>query len=94
MARELRCAHLRIQGRVQGVWFRASMRNEALRLGVQGWVRNVPDSSVEAVVEGPSEQVDALIAWSHEGPEQAQVQSVDVTWIEREEVLDSFEVRR
>lgn len=94
MARELQRAHLLIRGVVQGVWFRASMRTEGLRLGIQGWVRNVPNGSVEAVVEGPREQVDRLIAWAHEGPEHAAVESVEVDWIERDDVLDSFEVRR
>ena len=94
MGREIQRAHLRIQGQVQGVWYRASMRTEALRLGVQGWVRNAPTGWVEAVVEGPREPVDQLIAWAHEGPEDATVDEVAVTWIERDDVLDSFEVRR
>ena len=94
MGSQLERAHLRIQGTVQGVWFRASMRTEALRLGIQGWVRNVPNGSVEAVVEGRREQVDLLIAWAHEGPEHASVDDVSVTWIEGGDVMDGFEVRR
>ena len=94
MGSDFQRAHLRIQGTVQGVWFRASMRTEALRLGIQGWVRNVPNGSVEAVIEGRRDQLDLLIAWAHEGPDQASVDDVSVSWIERDDVLDSFEVRR
>ena len=54
----MKTQHLRIQGRAQGVWFRESMRREAERLGVTGWVRNAPDGSVEAVVQGPDTAVE------------------------------------
>jgi acylphosphatase len=68
--------HLQILGRVQGVWFRESMRREAERLGVAGWVRNRPDGSVEAVAQGPVEAVDALIEWARSGPPQARVERI------------------
>ena len=74
----MKTLHLRIHGRVQGVWFRESMRIEAGHLGVTGWVRNAPDGSVEAVVQGPSTAVDALIAWAHAGPPQARVDRVEI----------------
>jgi acylphosphatase len=73
----MKTLHLRIHGRVQGVWFRESMRREAEQLGVAGWVRNTPDGSVEAVVQGMDEAVDALIAWSRSGPPQARVDRVE-----------------
>ena len=66
-------AHLRIEGRVQGVSFRQSTRDEADRLGVKGWVRNLPDGAVEAVLEGEPEAVEALVAWCHRGPRLAEV---------------------
>jgi len=65
--------HLRIHGRVQGVWYRESMRREAARLGVAGWVRNCSDGSVEAIVEGEAAAVRELEAWCHTGPPSARV---------------------
>jgi acylphosphatase len=80
-----------IRGRVQGVWFRESMRIEAQRLGVAGWVRNRPDGTVEAVVAGPAEALDALIAWARRGPEAAEVQRVEVE--EADGKFEGFEKR-
>ena len=68
--------HLIISGRVQGVWYRESMRQEALRLGVDGWVRNRADGTVEAVISGQAAHVDALLAWARTGPPLAQVAEV------------------
>ena len=70
--------HLRIHGRVQGVWFRESMRAEAERLNVTGWVRNTPDGAVEAVIQGPAAAVEALLEWAHVGPPLARVDRVEV----------------
>ena len=67
---------LSIQGRVQGVWYRESMRQEAVRLGVAGWVRNCSDGSVEAIVEGEPAAVRALQTWCHTGPPAARVVAV------------------
>ena len=65
-----------VTGRVQGVFFRASMCERAERLGVAGWVSNEPDGSVRAHLEGPAEAVDSLAAWCADGPAQAQVDEV------------------
>ena len=70
--------HLQIFGRVQGVGFRESMRQEAEGLGVTGWVCNRPDGSVEAVIQGSTEDVNALLAWTKTGPPMAQVERVIV----------------
>ena len=67
-----------ITGLVQGVWYRESMRQTAESLGVTGWVRNRRDGSVEAVVQGQAAQVEAIIAWSRQGPPQARVKDVAV----------------
>jgi len=71
--------HLVISGRVQGVWFRESMRLEAERLGVNGWVRNARDGVVEAVVQGEESAVTAITRWSRKGPLAARVDDVVVT---------------
>lgn len=68
---------LRIRGRVQGVSFRAYARDEARRLGLVGWVRNLPDGSVEAVAEGPRTVLDRFVAWCQTGSPRAEVEHVD-----------------
>lgn len=85
-------AHVLVSGRVQGVWFRESTRQEATARGVHGWVRNLPDGRVEAVFEGPHEAVDAMVAWCRHGPAPARVADVEVR-AEDEEGLRGFEVR-
>ena len=65
-----------IRGRVQGVGFRESMRREAERLGVTGWVANRLDGSVEAIVQGAPDRVDAITLWARRGPEEAHVTQI------------------
>jgi acylphosphatase len=65
-----------VTGHVQGVFFRASMREQAERLGVTGWVRNEADGSVRAHFEGPAEAVESLVAWCAQGPPRARVHDV------------------
>jgi acylphosphatase len=71
--------HLVITGRVQGVGFRFYMERKARALGVTGWVRNRRDGSVEAVVQGTTGAVEAMIAWARRGPPSAVVAEVRVT---------------
>ncbi|HEX9179579.1 MAG TPA: acylphosphatase [Burkholderiales bacterium] len=82
---------LRIFGRVQGVWYRESMRMEAERLGVTGWVRNRSDGSVEAVVQGSPAAVDAIIDWARHGPDLARV--TDLQMADADGSFSSFEKR-
>ena len=71
-------AHLFITGRVQGVFFRASSREEAQSRKLTGWVRNLYDGRVEAVFEGEDEAVQSMISWCHSGPSHAAVTDVSV----------------
>jgi acylphosphatase len=69
---------IRVTGRVQGVWFRASAEREAARLGLHGYARNESDGSVTVEAEGPASAVDAMVAWCRVGPPRAEVASVAV----------------
>ncbi|MBC8317435.1 MAG: acylphosphatase [Desulfobulbaceae bacterium] len=68
--------HVIIEGRVQGVFFRACTRDEAVRLGLYGWVRNLPDGSVEALIAGEEQTVDRMLEWLQTGPPMADVARV------------------
>ncbi len=81
--------HLSIRGRVQGVGFRETMRHEAQRLGVTGWVRNRFDGSVEAVIQGTPAQIAAMMTWTHAGPPGAKVLRVEEA--EADGQFDRFE---
>lgn len=67
-----------ISGRVQGVFFRAYTKEEAKRLGLKGWVRNLPDGRVEALFEGEDEAVEKMIKWCHRGSPASKVEKVEV----------------
>jgi acylphosphatase len=68
---------VRVQGRVQGVFFRAEARARAESLGVAGWIRNADDGSVEAVFEGDDDKVSSLVEWCRHGPASARVDEVE-----------------
>jgi acylphosphatase len=86
-------AHVVVRGRVQGVWYRGSMQDEAVRAGLAGWVRNRHDGTVEAEIEGEREDVEALIAWARRGPPGARVSDVVVDWVAPTGVRDGFAIR-
>ena len=80
-----------VHGRVQGVFFRDSLRQRAQARGVAGWVRNRPDGSVEAAVEGDADAVESVVAFMRAGPRGAEVERVDVAE-EEPEGLTGFDV--
>ena len=73
-------AVVRVEGRVQGVFFRGETRDRARSRALAGWVRNAADGSVEAVFEGPRDAVESLVRWCREGPRGAHVDDVRVRW--------------
>jgi acylphosphatase len=77
--------HVRVRGHVQGVFFRAWTKEQAEQLGIHGWVRNCPDGSVEAHLEGEEGEVRKLIERLAEGPPSAEVSKVDVEEVELED---------
>ncbi len=77
-----------ISGKVQGVYFRAYTREEAKKLGIKGWVRNLPDGRVEAVFEGKDDAVEKMIKWCHKGSPFSRVEDVEVI---EEPYLGEFE---
>ena len=81
-----------VSGRVQGVFFRDCMRREANRHGVGGWVRNRPDGTVQAHIEGAPDAVAALVLWCRSGPRGAEVEDLEVTVV-APEGEDRFRVR-
>ena len=87
-----RTVHVRIEGRVQGVGFRAFVERHALAAGVRGWVRNRRDGAVEAVLHGPAEVVAELLRRCEEGPPSSIVDSVEVIG-EGVGAFTGFEVR-
>ena len=89
----LKRVHLSITGRVQGVGFRASTRRKANEFGLSGWVKNLPDGSVEAVAEGEENNLKRLISWARQGPRTAKVEDVDAEWHEAREELEGFSIR-
>ena len=87
-------ATLLVTGHVQGVFYRSSAMQEAQRLGLSGFVHNLPDGAVEAVVEGPETAVDQFVAWCRVGPPAARVQDVRVKRSEFRGEFRTFTVNR
>ncbi len=90
---DLARVHVFVSGVVQGVAFRAYAVDEARRLGVAGWVRNLPDGRVEAEAEGERRALEALVAWCRRGPPSARVDHLDVRWTAFGGDLGRFEQR-
>lgn len=84
--------HACVRGRVQGVGFRHATVQQASKLGIVGWVRNLPDGSVECLITGPQQAIDDMTDWLRTGPERAGVDSLELTARELQE-FDRFEQR-
>ena len=87
-----RTVHVLVSGRVQGVWYRGSTEERARALGLRGWVRNLRDGRVEAVIRGAPEAVEDMLEWMRQGPPAARVEDLQVKDAD-ETVGDDFEVR-
>mgnify|MGYP006282745147 FL=1 len=86
-------AHVFVSGRVQGVFYRATTRDTARDVGVDGWVQNIDDGRVEAVFEGPETRVEEMVDWCHDGSPSARVEDVQVEY-EDPQGQDGFHIRR
>ena len=83
---------IKVNGRVQGVFFRAHAQEKAASLGLTGWVRNTEDGGVEATAEGDRNALENLVIWCRKGPPAAKVNSVDVEWTEATGEYKGFRV--
>jgi acylphosphatase len=87
-------AHVFVEGEVQGVGYRATAWSVARRLGVNGWVRNLADGRVEAIIEGEKEIVEKMIGWCNRGPPGSYVRNVKVEWVPYRGEFKTFEIRQ
>lgn len=85
---------IKVSGKVQGVWFRASTQQKARELDLDGWVRNEPDGSVLILVQGPENQLKTFEEWCHEGPVHARVDEVMSEELQDEKNWSGFEIVR
>lgn len=90
---EITEAHVVVSGRVQGVWFRGNTQRAAVAAGVRGWVRNLPDRRVEAVLQGDRASVESVIDFIRTGPPGAAVIDCVVSWRPAGEVFHGFDIR-
>ncbi len=86
-------AHVIVSGRVQGVWFRGCTQRAAVEAGVHGWVRNLPDRRVEAVLQGGRAAVESVIDFMRTGPPGAVVTDCVVSWRPAGERHHGFDIR-
>lgn len=85
--------HAIVHGRVQGVNFRGYTNQQAISLGVTGWIRNLSDGTVETVAEGPESALNAYLEWLRTGPPASLVEGVDATWDNASGQFQDFKVR-
>lgn len=85
-------ALLKISGHVQGVFYRANAQEEAQKLGLTGYAKNMPDGSVEALLQGPEAQINSFIEWAREGSSGAKVDKVEIEWQTPSQDFKNFEI--
>jgi acylphosphatase len=85
-------ALLKISGKVQGVFFRASAKEKADKLGLSGHARNLPDGGVEILIQGKEESIEEFIEWAKKGPELAEVEEANIQLQEIKQTKSSFEI--
>lgn len=85
-------AHIFVSGLVQGVFFRQNTRQEAEKLGIKGWARNLPDGRVEAVFEGNKDKIEEMIKWAKTGPSSAKVENIDLNWEDFQDEFSEFNI--
>ncbi len=86
--------HIFVSGRVQGVFFRERTKKKVEGLSVFGWVKNLPDGRVEAVLEGDRKSVEEMVNWAKKGPILAKVNGLDVAWENYQAEFRNFEIKR
>lgn len=85
--------HVKIKGKVQGVFFRANARDVAIELKLKGWVKNNSDSSVEVMAEGDKQNLETFLEWCGNGPAGAVVSDVSSEWLAFKEEFNAFSIR-
>ena len=82
-----------VSGKVQGVFYRASCQDVAVKYGLNGWVGNLSDGKVEVLAQGKKEDIEKLIEWCKKGPPSARVIDVSIEWGNIEETFNGFGIR-
>jgi len=85
--------HLLIKGKVQGVFYRASAKDMAIKLGLKGWVKNTKEGDVEITVQGPDDLLKEFVDWCYKGPPSAQVTEIEKEEL-AEETFQDFRIRK
>lgn len=89
----MKCSKVRVEGKVQGVYFRVSAKQKAMNLGVRGYVKNEPDGSVSFEIEGEDEAVASMVQWCRKGPALARVSHLEVDENVKRNFID-FEIKK
>ncbi len=92
IGRSMKQAHVIVSGYVQGVWYRKFVKTNAQKLGLTGWVRNIPENRVEGLIQGPQNAIKKLIELCGEGPQFAEVKDIRVEWEEGELEFEDFKI--